>query len=127
MFTVRRRRKERKEKMKTNVSGLNVWTADGEEDGGRGTLGKRQSKIKQRERERFAEHETEILFLYQQNLKESECDPSDAADHPIGGGNLPKKEKCRVEVSFLVPDKYQTSTVATITCMYVCVCVCVYV
>lgn len=42
VFTVRRRRKERKEKMKTNVSGLNVWTADGEEDGDRETLGEGQ-------------------------------------------------------------------------------------
>lgn len=44
VFTVRRRRKEgEREKMKTNVSGLNVWTADGE--GGQG----RRDKVRERE------------------------------------------------------------------------------
>lgn len=45
MFTVRRGRKEG---METNVSGLNAWGADGEEDGDRETQSKKQSKIKQR-------------------------------------------------------------------------------
>lgn len=58
--------------MKTNVSGLNVWMADGEEDGDRETPGKRQSQIKPRERERgqsLAEPQTELLFLHWQNLE----------------------------------------------------------
>lgn len=38
--------------METNVSVLNAWTADGEEDGDRQTLSNRQSKIKWRQREK---------------------------------------------------------------------------
>lgn len=67
--------------METNVSGLNAWTADGEEDEDRQSLREETRKNKadtQRERGK------QILFLYQRNLKgkELEHDSGDLADHP---------------------------------------------
>lgn len=49
----KRGEKKRTEKMETNVIGLNAWTADGEEDGDRQTVGEETEKNKaDTERER---------------------------------------------------------------------------
>lgn len=76
----------------------------------------------------LTEPETEILFPYWQNLKEKESqyDPSDVTDHPIGGGKLSEKEKCGVEVNFMVPRRGQAPDLhCGCNNLYVRVCVCV--
>lgn len=111
MFTVRSRRKEERRKEQKRWKQTSLASMPGQQMERRMETdrqwGKRQRKIKQTQREREVSREgrlKQILVLYLQNLKgkELEYDSSDVTDHPLGEGKLPEKEKCRVEVSFMV-------------------------